>query len=231
MGNRLKEIRKLRGLSAARAASELRTTPSELYKLERGERRLTDVWARKLATVYEVAPRDLFSEDGLSVAIKYVCSRRAAANHSRLSHVETSGERFIQAPEFVMKPEETFGFEIADDHAERLNYPAGTKGLARYLRFLSRPLKRGDKVVVQHYKNTRAGGEVLETLVGLLDRAVNGDLILLLMTDNRDYGNAVTLRRARKGEPVEGGDEVSYQPADDDFGEIMGVTVAAVIPQ
>lgn len=212
-------------------ADTLRTTPSELYKLERGERRLTDVWARRLATVYEVAPADLFSEDGLSIVIKHICARRGQNDRSLSDRGTATGERYVQAPEFVMRPEETFGFEILDRHAEGLNYPPGTRGLGRPLAYLGRKLKRGDRVVALHFAGTRAAGELAETLVGLLDRAVNGDLLLLALSATAAAAAPVLIRRARRDEPPASGDEIDYTPRDDDFAEILGVPVAAVIPQ
>jgi len=230
MGNRLKEIRDMRGLKVTQAAARLGITRGELYKLERGERRLTDVWAKRLARVYEVAPQDLLSDEGLSVAVKYLCARQGAANTSRFPTGEATGERYVQAPDYIVKPEDTFGFEIMDRHAEGLHFPPGTRGLGRPLDKLGRKLKRGDRVVVHHFATTRGAGKVAETLVGLLDRAVNGDLLVLVVSETRESGGPIIVRRARRGDPPAIGDEIEYEPRDDDFAEILGVPLAATVP-
>ena len=129
-----------------------------------------------------------------------------------------------------MDPHETFGFEILDRHAEGLNLGAGTRGLGRPLDRLGRSLKRGDKVLVHHFKKTRADGEIFETLVGQIDRAVNGDLLLLVVSEQRELGGPVIIRRARRDEPAAAGDEIDYAPRGDDFAEVLGVLVAAQVP-
>lgn len=223
MGNRLKEIRLLRNQRVTTAANGLGISRGELYKLERGERRLTDVWIDKLSNYYHVAPADLVSEGSLSVPVNtVVCSATyTGPSQSPRDHVE--------APGFVEMPEHCFGAFVRDDSANRL-YPAGTTIVARRLDKMGRALKRGDRVVVRHFKGSRGDKERLEDMVGLLDVAVNGDLIVVLMTDNRRLGAAVTVRHGAV-EPGHRVDEIEYEPRDDDAGEILGVIVAAIIPQ
>lgn len=223
MGNRLKEIRLLRNQRVTKAAEGLGISRGELYKLERGERRLTDVWIDKLATYYSVAPGDLVSEGRLSVPVKHVVGSASVTGPSQ------SPRDHVEAPGFVMTPEHCFGAFVRDDSANRL-YPAGTTVVARRLDKLGRALKRGDRVVMRHYKGSRKEAEPLEDMVGLLDVAVNGDLIVLLMSDNRRLGGAVTVRPAafEIGQKPEA---IAYEPQDEDPGEILGVIVAAIIPQ
>ncbi len=62
MGNRLKELRKLKGWTLERAAVEMAVSKSQYVKLERGERRLTDVYINRAATVYGVHPGAVLAE-------------------------------------------------------------------------------------------------------------------------------------------------------------------------
>lgn len=61
MTNRIKEVREARGLSQDRLAGLAETTRSQIVKLERGERRLTVDWMRRLAPALGCAPADLLS--------------------------------------------------------------------------------------------------------------------------------------------------------------------------
>lgn len=229
MGNRARQFREMRGLGVSETAARLGVSRDQIHRLERGDRQLTENWARRLAKVYEVAPRDLLSDDGLSIPVKHFCARHGSKDISALPG-DATATRYVQAPEFVMQPQETFGFAILDRHAEGINLGAGTRGLARPLALLNRKLRRADKVVVRHFRKTRADGDVFETLVGLLDRAVNGDLLLIVASDEREAGAPVMIRRARRGEVVASGDNIDYTPRDDDFAEILGVLVAAQVP-
>lgn len=233
MGNRAKELRELRGLSVQKAAELIGTKRDTLYKLERGQRTMTEDWQRRLARVYEVPARDIVSDGGFSIEIKHSCFR---ALNARVINVEsapkkssTSASRYLEAPGFVMRPSECFGFRIADDHASHL-FPSGASGVARPIDKIRRPLRRGEWVIVRHFKRTRRSGDVLETVVGQLDFTVSGDLILLFKTDNRDYGAAITLRAGKRGEPAVAGDTLDYTPSDDDPAEILGVVIAASVP-
>lgn len=227
MGNRLKELRALRGIKAARAARELGISRSEYYKLERGVRRLTDVWIGKLSTYLDVSPGDLVSDGNISVPVNYLIARHGFGGSGALP-----ANRHIEAPGFVMNAQDCFAFEVRDASASRF-YPPGTQGIARRLDRLGRPLRRGDRVVVRHFKTTRADGARLEDVVGILDCAVNGDLIVLLPSEDRTLAGAVVVRRAPFGAKpsVVTEAEIYYEPDDDDAAEILGVIVAAMIPQ
>jgi len=218
----------MRGLSVTAAAKRLGVTRGELYKLESGKRRLTDEWMRKLARVYTVAARDVVSDSGLTVTIDYVCCSFVNA-----SAAIAPPQRYIDPPGFVMQPQDTFGAYIADDSANRL-YPTGTYVVARHFDKLGRSLKRGDRVVARHFRAARREGDELEQIVGIVDLTVTGDLVILLPTDNRKIAGLIVVRPAvSQGVPAVGVDAhwINYQPADDDLAEVLGVIVAAVIPQ
>lgn len=60
--NRIAEWRAARRLSQARLAAIAGTTDSQINKLEKGQRRLTDAWMRRLALALEISPADLLLE-------------------------------------------------------------------------------------------------------------------------------------------------------------------------
>jgi len=62
MVNNLKKIRNRLGLTQMQAAEAMGTTKNQLIKLERGERRLSDVWIDRAAKAYGVDPGDLVTE-------------------------------------------------------------------------------------------------------------------------------------------------------------------------
>lgn len=57
--NRIKEFRERAGLSMAALAEKAGMSSSQVNKLEKGERGLTDVWMRRLATALGCRPADL----------------------------------------------------------------------------------------------------------------------------------------------------------------------------
>src|SRR5690625_5271064 len=56
MGNRIRELRKKRGLSGQELAERLRTTRQTIHRLETGGARLTTHWAERLAKVLHSDP-------------------------------------------------------------------------------------------------------------------------------------------------------------------------------
>lgn len=60
MGNRIQELREAMGITQDDLARGAGTTKSQLGKLERGERRLSDHWAERIAPFLGVKPYELF---------------------------------------------------------------------------------------------------------------------------------------------------------------------------
>ncbi len=61
MANRIKEWRLRRGLSMQALAERAGTSRQQVHKLERGERRLTEEWMRRVADILDCAPADLLA--------------------------------------------------------------------------------------------------------------------------------------------------------------------------
>ena len=60
MKNRIKELRVERSWSQEHLANLIGTTNQQIGNLERGDRRLSDVWMEKLCRAFEIDPGDLF---------------------------------------------------------------------------------------------------------------------------------------------------------------------------
>lgn len=72
MKNRIRELRDAKGLTADQLAKAAGTTKSQLGKLERGERRLSDHWAGRLAPHLGVQPYELLMPAGVTIKVHYV---------------------------------------------------------------------------------------------------------------------------------------------------------------
>lgn len=80
MANRLRELRKAQALTMEALAARANTTASQINKLEKGDRRLTDEWMHRLAKALDCNAADFIIErgaDGTSAVI-------AAAGRSRV---------------------------------------------------------------------------------------------------------------------------------------------------
>lgn len=59
MSNRVRELRKVRALTQEGLAERIGTTPQTIQRLETGQRRLNDVWIRKLSSALDVTADEL----------------------------------------------------------------------------------------------------------------------------------------------------------------------------
>ena len=63
MSNRIRELRKTRGLSQEQLAGQVETTAQQIGHLEAGKRQLTQAWMERLAPALGCRPTDLFTAD------------------------------------------------------------------------------------------------------------------------------------------------------------------------
>jgi repressor LexA len=70
--NRIQQIRKSAGLNADELAKLVGTTTSQLGKLERGERRLSDHWAERIAKHLGVQPYELMMPASTPPSLRFV---------------------------------------------------------------------------------------------------------------------------------------------------------------
>ena len=72
MGNRVKERRKLAGLTQTQLAQLAGTSKNQITKLESGARRLSDHWAERLAPFLNCQPYELFMAPGQDNNLRFV---------------------------------------------------------------------------------------------------------------------------------------------------------------
>lgn len=72
MVNRLREFRERKGLSRKALAELAGTGPTQVDKLEKGERRLSDHWAQRFAPHLEVEPYELFMNASELPTVRWV---------------------------------------------------------------------------------------------------------------------------------------------------------------
>lgn len=63
MKNRIKELRRSQGLTLQRLADLIGSTPQQINRLERGDRRLTTEWMERVASGLDVHPTELIADE------------------------------------------------------------------------------------------------------------------------------------------------------------------------
>lgn len=104
MANRLKELRKARGLSQERLAQLVGTSRSQIVKLEREERRLARDWLERLAAVLDCHPGEIISEMDLTAEeAEAVAAIRALPPHQRRAWLDMAAA--MAAPPAPERPQ------------------------------------------------------------------------------------------------------------------------------
>jgi transcriptional regulator with XRE-family HTH domain len=84
MKNRILEIRKAQKITLAVLAEKTNSTPQQIGRLEKGERRLTTDWMQKIAKALNVLPEDLMTPNhGERVVIPEINMNTYALDHKR----------------------------------------------------------------------------------------------------------------------------------------------------
>lgn len=104
MANRLKELRKARGLSQERLAQLVGTSRSQIVKLEREERRLARYWLERLAAVLDCHPGEIISAMDLTAEeAEAVAAIRALPPHQRRAWLDMAAA--MAAPAAPERPQ------------------------------------------------------------------------------------------------------------------------------
>lgn len=221
--NRIGELREAKALSQERLAELASVAQSHLSRLERGERRLNMDLMRRLAAALDCAPADLIAAGARPLVPETLV---VAAAHS-----EARPERLERAPPYEWQPArpglafpaQCFAATVADRSADRLGYPPGSLLIVRRLAALAAPLRPGDRVIAVRRDRH---GEIVEAIAAIIDRTVDGDLVLLPRGNEPELPDYLALRRASGGGLGERGgardDPIEYAPHADDAFEIVG---------
>jgi len=81
MKNRIKELRRSQGLTLQRLADQIGTTPQQINRLERGDRRLTTEWMERVAAGLEVHPTELIADEA-DIALRSGRGSSGSIDHS-----------------------------------------------------------------------------------------------------------------------------------------------------
>lgn len=147
MKNRILELRKDRGYTLADLAEKTSSTPQQIGRLEKGERRLTTDWMEKIASALNVLPEDLMTPNhGERVVIPEIEMNTIAGGKEKTDVAEggnvlsewslpkqllanqvgsNSSVRIIQVMGDSMQPEFNPGDRIMVNTADRMPSPPG----------------------------------------------------------------------------------------------------------
>lgn len=107
MGNRLRQLRELKGWTLEETAKQFGLSRSGFVKLERGERKLTEDYIATAARVFGVAPAEVISDSTVGPAVARSGEAPTFAGYVRAGLFETFDPDFQQdaepVPDFVQK--------------------------------------------------------------------------------------------------------------------------------
>jgi transcriptional regulator with XRE-family HTH domain len=199
MTNHIKSIRLARGLTLSELARLTSTTPAQIQKLERGERRLTDAWLKRLAVALQCHPVDLFENmayvvrDGVAPG-PYEASPTAARPEMLLVPLYADAAR--QNPVSMLEKSECVAGGISFDKRLLAEYTPSTFARLALIRLhgdsMSPTLEPGDLLLLDlgQKKATQDGIYALDSQGSIALKRLQlqpyGTRITLL-SDNRDY--------------------------------------------
>ncbi|MDZ4254255.1 MAG: helix-turn-helix transcriptional regulator [Sulfuritalea sp.] len=237
MGNRIKELRRAKGLSQEKLAERLHSGRSTILKLEHGKMKLTTHWMERIAVELDVSPADLISGDGFSVPVTMIVGAAFGRNGGGFDLDKPY--RRVQLPGLA-RPEQCFAAAVEDDSADRL-YPQGSLVICRRTEHAATVFKIGCKVLARHFEGSHAGRLTMEILAGRLDRTYTGELVLVTASRNGQVPTSVVIQRPLRADaqlserftapaPVTDS-RIEYAPRADDQAEIVGLIVMAITPE
>lgn len=228
----------MRGLSQAALGEAVGISQPHIGSLERGTRRLTLGVAAKLAAALDCAPADLMAgADGLSVPLTLAI----AFHHSEERPADfdmAEPHRRIQAPPRLAAPERCFAAEVADTSCDRL-YPPGSLLICREVE-PGHEVKVGARAVVRRFVAPGEDDGTFEVLVGVIDRTITGDVVLLLQSTDRTAPASVPVQ-TRSSAPFRLSESqvarlpraasFTWEPRPGDAGAILGTVAWALMPE
>jgi len=174
-GSNIRRIRKERGLTAKEFAARIGTSPSQVSRLEKGRRRLTELWLKRIARGLDVAINDLLGEPALLnvIPVTYVAGRDQGDEVSRADRSSLrlpEDDRFLKALRY--------GVLIGENHAGG-RFAQGSIVICAPLQDINEAMALGT-----HYHVRREGKDGCLSLICELDQDPSGSLCLVPATDN-----------------------------------------------
>ncbi len=174
-GANIRRIRKERGLSAKEFAARIGTSPSQVSRLEKGRRRLTELWLKRIASELDVAINDLLGEPALLnvIPVTYVAGRDQGDEVSKADRASLrlpEDDRFLKALRY--------GVLVGENHAGG-RFTQGSIVICAPLQDINEAMALGT-----HYHVRREGKDGCLSLICELDQDPSGKLCLVPATDN-----------------------------------------------
>jgi transcriptional regulator with XRE-family HTH domain len=174
-GANIRRIRKERGLSAKEFAARIDTSPSQITRLEKGQRGLTEVWLNRIARGLDVAINDLLGEPALLnvIPVTYVTGRDQGDEVSKADRTTLrlpEDDRFFKA--------HRYGVLIGENHAGG-RFAQGSIVICAALQDINEAMALGT-----HYHVRREGKDGYLSMICKLDQDPSGKLCLVPATDS-----------------------------------------------
>lgn len=171
-GANIRRIRVERGLSAKEFAARIGTSGAQVTRLEKGQRRLTDVWLNRIAKGLDVAVNDLLNESLLEsfVSVTYVAGQDEVPKFKRKRLKLPEDVRFVNV--------QRYGVLIGEDYDGNM--------FAQGSVVICAPLaeRNGSMVVGAMYHVRSQTDEVFRSLICELNQDPSGKLWLVPTTNN-----------------------------------------------
>ena len=171
----IRRIRKERGLTAKEFAARIGTSAPQITRLEKGQRRLTDIWLNRIAKGLDVAINDLLDETVVLnvVSVTYVAGRDKGDEVSKADRTSLrlpEDDRFLKA--------HRYGVLIGENHGGG-RFAQGSIVICAALQDINEAMALGT-----HYHVRREGKDGCLSLICELDQDPSGSLCLAPATDN-----------------------------------------------
>ncbi len=193
--NRIGHIRKRLGWSYEKLAQEVErvtgvhTSRQQMMKLEKGDRRLSDVWLERLSPAMGVTKAELLGESPLAtvgtIPMRLMGEVQAGAWKTALEYEYDDQETYGVPVENVKLADRMFLLKARGDSMNLADIPNGALLICVKLSdFVShwRDLKSGDKIIVH-----QVDGDLYEATVKELDIRPDGVIWLLPKSDNPEH--------------------------------------------
>lgn len=228
---RLRELREARNLTQAQLGDLAGLSGNAVGHYERRERRLKSEEIGKLAAALQVDASELFGKrPAPTVPLTTTIAAHESDVHPSHFHAPNKPLDRVQVRR-LENPDDYFAAEILDDSADYMDYPPQTVLIVQRLDALTGPLQIGQQVVAQRFLTTRGADDSFETLAGIIDRSVTGDIVVIVRSSNKRLPNTIMIQatprrhngldeRMRSFSPEKR--DIDYQPDDADEAEILG---------
>lgn len=178
MGNYLQKIREEKGITRPQLAEMVGTNKGQIWKLEKGERRLSDIWLSKLSKALNVSQSSILGETPTTGETRVIGFVQAGLFTESRTLPEEEQES-VPTPKNKWGYEHFSGLKVKGDSMDKI-FPEGTILLCVDVHDFKDPLETGLFVIVQR----RGEGDTWESTVKELVVEENGETFLVPHSTN-----------------------------------------------